>query len=43
MPKLKIDGNEYEYRPGMTVIQVCDVREIERRMDGFARNNKRAT
>ncbi|MBY0354807.1 MAG: NADH-quinone oxidoreductase subunit NuoG [Rickettsiales bacterium] len=29
MPKLKIDGNEYEYRPGMTVIQVCDENGIE--------------
>ena len=29
MPKLKIDGNEYDFRPGMTVIQVCDENGIE--------------
>ncbi len=29
MPTLKIDGEEYEFEPGMTVIQVCDANGIE--------------
>jgi len=29
MPTLKIDGQEYEFEPGMSVIQVCDQNGIE--------------
>jgi NADH-quinone oxidoreductase subunit G len=29
MPTLKIDGNEYAFEPGMTVIQVCDQNGVE--------------
>ncbi len=29
MPTLKIDGNEYEFETGMSVIQVCDMHGIE--------------
>ncbi len=29
MPTLKIDGKDYEFEPGMSVIQVCDMHGIE--------------
>lgn len=29
MPALKIDGVEYEFEPGMSIIQVCDMHGIE--------------
>lgn len=29
MPTLKIDGQDYEFEPGMSIIQVCDMHGIE--------------